>query len=242
VNEADIHILRRSPGRLRLHAPALSDGDAGLARVAATEGVLAARVSQRTGNLLLEFDQSLIDESTVLALIAGGHASRDPAQRPQSPNGEVETPARDGWRRAERAATIRGRPAACIAALTDFERYPEWQTHLTSVTVLRRDERGRGVRVETRAQVGEREIQFTTRYRFPSPNRIIFEQVDGELDALHGSWAFRSLGRGRTRSSYRIEFKPGWRLNLLLRGPMFEQIRDAMLDHFMNELRERVES
>lgn len=130
---------------------------------------------------------------------------------------------------------------ACIDALTDFERYPEWQTYLTAVTVLRRDERGRGIRVASRAQVAEREIRFTTSYAFPSPNRIAFEQVDGELDAVRGSWAFRSLGGGRTRASYVVEAKPGWRLNLLLRGPMYEQIRDAVLNHFMSELRGRVE-
>lgn len=236
-----IQILRRSPGRLRLHVPALSDAGAELARVAATEGVLAVRVSQRTGNLLLEFDQSLIDEPTVLAAIAASLAHRRPVQRSRSPDSETEPAPRDGWRRAECVDIIRARPRACIAALTDFERYPEWQTYLTAVTVLRRDERGRGIRVASRAQVAEREIHFTTSYAFPSPNRIVFEQVDGELEAVRGSWAFRSLGGGRIRASYLVEVKPGWRLNLLLRGPMYEQIRDAVLDHFMNELRERVE-
>ena len=242
MNETDpIRILRRSPGRLRLHARALHEGGAELAHVAATEGVLGARVSPRTGNVLLEFDESLIDEPSVLALITAGPAHQRRVQRPRRPNRQTEGEARDGWLRAERAETIRARPAACIDALSDFERYPEWQAYVTAVTILRRDGRGRGVRVATRAQVGEREIQFTTSYRFPSPNRIVFDQVDGELEAVHGSWAFRSLGRGRTRATYVIEVKPGRLLNLLLRGPMYEQFRDVVLEHFMSEVRVRVE-
>lgn len=207
----------------------------------AAEGVLDLQLSERTGNLLLEFDRSLIDEPAVLALIAAGPAPRRRTQRPRHPNGETEVPARPGWRRAERAEAIHARPPACVAALTDFERYPEWQTYLTAVTVLQRDKRGRGVRVAARAQVADHEMQFTTSYRFPSPNRIVFEQDDSELAAVRGSWAFRSSGGGRTRATLVVEVKPGWRLNLLLRGPLYDQIRETLLSHLMSELRERVE-
>jgi ribosome-associated toxin RatA of RatAB toxin-antitoxin module len=244
MSEAEpVQVLRRSPGRLRLHAPALTrDGGAGLARIAATEGVLDVRLNERTGNALIRFDRSLIDEPDVLALITVGPVPRRPAQRARLASVDAQVPVRAGWWRAERGETIHARPAACVAALTDFEHYPEWQTYLTSATVLERDARGRGVRVATRAQVGEREIQFTTSYHFPSPNQIVFEQDDGELEAMHGSWAFRSLGGGRTRATCLVEVKPGWRLSLVLHGPLYEQIREAVLDHVMSELRERVES
>jgi ribosome-associated toxin RatA of RatAB toxin-antitoxin module len=243
VNKTEpVQVLSRSPGRLRLHAPALSGhGRGGLARIAAAEGVLDVRLNERTGNVLIGFDRSLIDEPDVLVLITAGPPPRRRAQRPRRAS-DTQAPARSGWRRAERRETIHVRPPACIAALTDFDLYPQWQTYLTAATVLERDQRGRGVRVATRAQVGEREIRFTTRYRYPSPNQIVFEQDDGELEALHGSWAFRSLAGGRTRATYVVEVKPGWRLDLLLRGPLYEQIREAVLDHVMSELRERVES
>jgi ribosome-associated toxin RatA of RatAB toxin-antitoxin module len=243
MNEAEpVQVLRRSPGRLRLHAPALSgDARAGLARISATEGVLDVRLNERTGNLLIGFDRSLIDEPDVLALVTGGPTPRRRAQRPRRTTVDTSAPA-PGWRRAERRETIHARAPACVAALTNFERYPEWQTYLTAATVLERDGHGRGIRVATRAQLGEREIQFTTSYRYPTPNRIVFDQDDGELEAVHGSWAFRSLGGGRTRATYVVEVKPRWRLNLLLRSPIYEQIREAVLDHVMSELRERVES
>lgn len=238
-----VRVIRRSPGRLRVHAPTLGGHErAGLARVAAADGVLEVRLSERTGNLLIEFDRSLLDESRVIALIAAESSPQRPSRRPRQASVGAEGAARAGWRRAGRTETVHARPAACVAALIDFERYPEWQTYVTAVTIVKRDERGRGICVATQARVGEREIRFTTIYRFPRPNRIVFEQHDGELDAVRGSWTFRSVGGGRTRATFVVEVKPGWRLNVLLRGPMYEQIRDAALDHFMSELRERVES
>lgn len=237
-----IHVLRRSPGRLRLQAPLLSAGGSkDLARVAAAEGVLDARLSARTGNVLIEFDRTLIDEPGVLALIETRPASRRRSERARRASAEPPAHAQAGWRRAKRAETFQAKAADCVTAVLDFERYPEWQTYLTAVTVLERDDRGRGIRVATQAQVGEREIEFITSYRFPSPNRVLFEQEDGELEAVRGSWAFRSLGRGRTRATCVLEVKPGWRLNLMLRGPLYEQIRDAVLDHLMGEMRARVE-
>ncbi len=236
-----VQVVRRSPGRLRLHAPGVHQADARLTRLMAADGVTKVRLNERTSNLLLEFDQSLVDEAAVLALIVAGPPRGDRVRRSRSLSSETGPPAQDGWRRAQRIETIRARPAACIAALTDFERYPEWQRYLTAVTIQQRDKRGRGARVASRALIGERDIQFVTSYRFPSPNRIVFEQADGELEAVRGSWAFRSLTGGRTRAVYVLAVKPGWRLNALLRGSLYEQIRDAVLDHVMSELRQRVE-
>ena len=46
---------------------------------------------------------------------------------------------------------------------------------------------------------------------------------------------------GQARVTYELAVKPPWRLSLLVRGDLFAQIRDALLDHTMDELRARVE-
>lgn len=238
-----LRVVRRSPGRLRLHAPSLSAAKgAGIERIAALDGVRAVRLNPRTGNVLIEFDQALIDEPDLLGLIAdeaapARHRARDPRRASSAATAAVET----GWLRAARSETIHAPPADCIATLLDFERYPEWQTYVTAVSVHQRDQRGRGVHVSTRAKVAEREVEFAARYRFPNPNRIVFEQDGGELMAGRGSWAFRSSRRGRTRATCVLEVKPGRRLSLVLYGSLYERIREAVLDHLMNELRARVE-
>ncbi len=165
------HVLRRSPGRLRVHVPSLaSEGDAGLSRIGAYAGVLGARCNERTANVLIEFDCALIDEPSLLALIASGPGQAragSARQSPAPPAPECSQEAR--WLRARRTETIAAKPADCVAALLEFEHYPDWQAHVTSVTVLERDQRGRGSRVQTCGKVGEREIQFSASYRFPSP-------------------------------------------------------------------------
>ncbi len=210
-------------------------------RIAAAGGVHNVRLSPRTGNILIEFDRDVITERELLALLEGEPASprRNGTRRVSSKQSSAVAQA--GWLRAERSETIRARPADCIATLLEFERYPQWQTYVTAASVHERDRRGRGVRVRTRAEVAEREIDFTTSYRFPSPNRIVFEQDDGELGALRGSWAFRSSGGECTCATCVIEVKPSWRLSLLLHGSLFDGIREAALDHLMHELRARVE-
>lgn len=218
----------------------MQDRGIGLARIAAADGVLDVRMNERTGNVLIGFDPAIIDEPGVLSLITDEPAPDRPRRvrrgRPAAP-----AAAEPGWLRAERTETLPARPAACVAALIDFERYPEWQTYLKVTTVLERDHRGRGIRVATEAQVGERELRFTTRYWFPSPNRVMFEQDDGELEAVRGSWAFQSRTGGHSRATHVLEVKPGWRLALVLRNPLYEQLRETVLGHFMSELRARLE-
>ena len=218
----------------------MQDRGIGLARIAAADGVLDVRVSERTGNVLIGFDPGLIDEPGVLSLITDEPAPGRP-RRARRGRAAAHAPAQPGWLRAERTETLPARPAACVAALIDFERYPEWQSYVKVMTVLQRDHRGRGIRVATEAQVGERELSFTTRYRFPSPNRVMFEQDDGELEAVRGSWAFQSLTGGRSRATHVLEVKPAWGLALVLRNPLYEQLRETVLDHFMSELRVRLE-
>jgi len=69
---------------------------------------------------------------------------------------------------------------------------------------------------------------------------VTFEQDDGELEAVRGSWAFQSLTGGRSRATHVLEVKPGWRLALVLRNPLYEQLRETVLDHCMSELRVRL--
>lgn len=234
-----VRIVRRSPGRLRLHAPSLGAAEAvGIERLTALGGVRHVQFSALTGNVLIEFDQSSISEPDLLTLVAGDCALPSPSR---SSGGDPLTDVEGGWRRAERSATIRARPAECVATLLAFELYPEWQTYVTAVRVDERDGHGRGVRVTTRAEMAEREFEFTARYRFPSPNRIVFEQQDGEHASIRGNWAFRGTRPGLTRATCVLEVRPGWRLGLVLRGDVYERARDAVLDHLIGELRMRVE-
>ena len=234
-------MLRRSPGRVRVRAPSLIAGaGAGLARLQASDAVLGVRLSELTGNALIEFDPARIDEHAVLMMIASEPAT-PPRKSLRSSDSDAPAGPGPGWLQAARAETLRARPAECVAAVLAFERYPEWQSYVTGARVLERDARGRGTRVVTRARVKDRDIEFTASIHFPRPNQIAFEHDDDQFGVMRGSWSFQSAGRGRTRATYALAAKPGWRLSLMMRGPLYGQLREAALDHVMGELRARVE-
>lgn len=68
------------------------------------------------------------------------------------------------------------------AALTDFERYPEWARDLKDVTVLERDEEGRAVLVRFRAAAMGRSTQYVLRYDWSdAPNTLPWELVQGDI-------------------------------------------------------------
>lgn len=84
------------------------------------QGVYDVSLNQRSRNVLIEFDPALTDEPCLLTLIAGAptlaraHRSRHPPTNPES-----------GWLRARRSETMHARPGESLAALLDFERYPQ---------------------------------------------------------------------------------------------------------------------
>lgn len=163
-----------------------------------------------------------------------------PAARVQLSSSPPSAP--PGWLSAEGSLALDASPRSCVEALIDFEDHPRWQAYVYAVTVLERDRRGRGVLVRTRGRVGDRDVDHVMRYRYPSPNRVCFEQVRGELEGLRGEWRFRGLGAGRSRATYLLQADPGWRLRLLLRGPLVEKGRRLLLEHTLGELRQRVEA
>lgn len=68
------------------------------------------------------------------------------------------------------------------AALTDFERYPEWARDLKEVTVLERDDQGRAVLVRFRAAAMGRSTQYVLRYDWSdAPNTLPWELVQGDI-------------------------------------------------------------
>src|SRR5262249_57761947 len=61
---------------------------------------------------------------------------------------------------------IRGTPQHCFAVLTAFEAYPEWAADIKSVSIDRRDDRGRAAQVTFRAAAFGRSTSYTLRYDY----------------------------------------------------------------------------
>jgi len=231
-------ILRRTSGRARLHVPGLpAAADQIRRRVASLPGVIEARANPLTENLLVRYDPAIVDEPSLLAAVRAPSAGPAPRRAGRPPDG----PGPAEWLEAERAVVVPAPPGTCVEVVCAFERYPEWQRFVTAVEVHERDRRGRGVLVETHAELGSRQVSHVMRYRYPTPGQVCFSQERGDLDAVEGGWQFRPAGPGRARARYRLLVRPGGLLSRFIHADLYERLREALLDHTLGELAGRVE-
>ena len=96
-------------------------------------------------------------------------------------------------------------PARCYEVAIDFEKYSEWARDVKSVTVLARDEQGRGTEVEYRAAAIGKSITYTLAYDYTdAPGSFSWTLVTGDmLRQLDGSYRFEADGDG-TRVHYHL--------------------------------------
>jgi ribosome-associated toxin RatA of RatAB toxin-antitoxin module len=92
--------------------------------------------------------------------------------------------------------TVIGAPAErVLAAITDFERYPDWATDIKAATVDARDGEGRGLEVTYRAAAMGRSTSYTLRYDYrDAPNRLSWRLARGDImRRLDGTYTFSPL-------------------------------------------------
>jgi len=89
-------------------------------------------------------------------------------------------------------------PARCFAIAAGFEDYPEWTSDVQQVTVLERDELGRGTRVEFHVSGLGRRVRYVLDYDYAdAPHAFSWSMVEGDLlRTLDGSYAFTADGAG----------------------------------------------
>jgi uncharacterized membrane protein len=83
-------------------------------------------------------------------------------------------------------------PQQIYETLVDFERYPVWARDLKAVTVVERDDEGRGVEVAFRAAAMGRSTSYTLRYDHgEAPATLSWHLVQGDImRRLDGSYEF----------------------------------------------------
>jgi uncharacterized protein YndB with AHSA1/START domain len=127
------------------------------------------------------------------------------------------------------------------AAAADVEGSPRWQPEITLAECLERDAEGNQVlvRMETDAKV--RRVGSTLRFDYDEPTLIRWDQEEGALKSLEGSWELEDLGGGRTRATYRLEGELGRMLGMVVRGPLVDVLRGQLVDSMPEKLKRFVE-
>jgi uncharacterized membrane protein len=125
-----------------------------------------------------------------------------------------------------------------IAALTDFESFPEWQSAVMECEVLERDDEGRGSLIRMKVDAKVRKVDYVVRYTYDLPHGFNWEQVSGDLKENTGKYTFAPRDDGGTDVTVDIVAEVGF----FVPGPMKKLIREQSLKNSIRELRKRVTS
>jgi uncharacterized membrane protein len=128
------------------------------------------------------------------------------------------------------------------AVAADVEASPRWQPEIKVAECLERDAEGHQVLVHMETDAKVRRIGTEMRFHYPGPTRIEWEQEDGDLKAVEGSWELEDLGGDRTRATYRLEVDLGRVLGMVIRGPVVGLLKGQLIESMPGKLKSFVEA
>ena len=128
-----------------------------------------------------------------------------------------------------------------FAVAADVEGSPRWQPEIKVAECLERDGDGNQVLVHTETDAKVRTLGSTLRFGYDEPTGISWEQEDGDLKSVEGSWELEDLGGGRTRATYWMEVDLGRMLGMVIRGPLVGVLRGQLVESMPGKLKGFVE-
>jgi hypothetical protein len=131
--------------------------------------------------------------------------------------------------------------AEVFAVAADVEGSPRWQPEIKRAECIERDADGRQVVVRTESDAKVRTLNSTLRFSYDEPTTIRWEQEDGDLKSVQGSWELEDLGGDRTRATYWMEVDLGRMLGMVIRGPLVGVLRGQMVESMPGKLKGFVE-
>lgn len=127
---------------------------------------------------------------------------------------------------------VNGTAAACVAVITDFEAWPQWEKNTKKVEILERDEQQRPTRVWFEFWTPVKRVPYTVGYDYSGlPERFTFELIEGEVAAYRGSFGFSEQPGGTTTVTYEIGVHPGFPIPELLRRQIQRQHARQVVKH-----------
>lgn len=131
--------------------------------------------------------------------------------------------------------------AEVYAVAADVEGSPRWQPEIKRAEVLERDGDGRQTLVRTESDAKVRTLSSTLRFGYDEPTGISWEQTEGDLKSVRGSWELEDVGGDRTRATYWMEVDLGRMLGMVIRGPLVGVLRGQMVESMPGKLKAFVE-
>ena len=146
-----------------------------------------------------------------------------------------------GTIRGSAATEINAAIDAVYAVAADAEGAPRWQPEIQVAECLERDRHGNQVLVRVETETPIKRLVSTLRYSYDSPGRISWEQEEGDLKSVVGSWEFEQAG-GLVTATYELAIDPGRMLGMALRGPVVDLLRGKLVETMPEKLKTFVEA
>ena len=124
-----------------------------------------------------------------------------------------------------------------FAVAADVEGSTRWQPEIKRAECLERDADGHQTLVQTETDGKVRTLNSTLRFGYDDPTAISWEQTDGDLKSVRGSWEFEDLGDNRTRATYWMEVDLGRMLGMVIRGPLVGVLRGQLVESMPGKLK-----
>jgi ribosome-associated toxin RatA of RatAB toxin-antitoxin module len=132
---------------------------------------------------------------------------------------------------------IAASPEECFAALTDYEHLPQWQGAVKRVSVLERDEQGRGTVVEYEVDAKVKTVKYRLRQVYDEPRRLGSEYLGGDFKRFSGEWRFEDIGDDCTHVELELDIDPG----RFVPGPVKSAIREFVMTRALKDLKAHLE-
>lgn len=141
--------------------------------------------------------------------------------------------------RAEGSVEVRASPSEVMAAIADFEAYPEW-SDVESAEVLERDDRGRGTVVAFRVGTMGLSASYTLVYQYAEADRGVSwttREAEGALRDVSGEYVLEETPGG-TLVTYRLAVDLAVPLPRLLRRQGERRVVRAALEGLKRRVEE----
>jgi len=126
----------------------------------------------------------------------------------------------------------------CFAAVTDFERYPEWFSGISEAEVLSANVEAGLWTVRYGLNMIVKTITYTLEYESVPPNTLTWRSIDGDIRAIEGSYRFVELEPGLTEATCTQSVDVGF----WIPGPLKRTFEKSALGDSVRELKTAAEA
>ncbi|MEV7723790.1 SRPBCC family protein [Streptomyces sp. NPDC087917] len=135
--------------------------------------------------------------------------------------------------------TIEAAPAAVMAVIADFARYPDWTGEVKEAEVLATDAEGRAAKVRLLLDAGAIKDDHTLAYSWTGADEVSWTLDKSQmLRQLDGSYRLAALPGGRTEVTYSLTVD----VKIPMLGMIKRKAEKVIIDRALAGLKKRVES